>query len=119
MRRKSHLNAEQIASIYNEIVLYQESIRAISNLCDKLIEGDKEIVIGLTVLQDEQSPPPQPVSQQAINIPFLGIVLTPKDNPQPMNEYEWLVDESDALRILNVIKNKYSAEIVMLQKQLT
>lgn len=120
MRRKTHLNAEQIAGIYNEIVIYQESIRAISALCNKLIEGDKEVVIGLTVLANEQTPPPQPVSQPPIQIPFLGIILTPKDTPpQQMNEYEWLVDESDALRILNVIKNKYSQEIANLNKQLT
>jgi len=94
---------QQLAVMYNEIAMYEDAMRVISELCQELVEGDKEVLIGLTVLTDNP-PPPQPTNP-TITLPFLGIALSPPPPPVQMNEYEWEVNPSIALRVLQAISD--------------
>lgn len=111
-------NAEYLAAVYNDISISEENIKAITSLCQSLIDGDKDVLIGLTVLTDEE-PQPAPAARTTY-IPVLGISFTtpPPQQEQPLNDYEWVVNESTTLRILNVLKDSIQNDIVNLKKQL-
>ena len=110
--------SQQLADIYQEISIYEQELKTITMLCEQLITGDKEIVIGFSVIEEDDTPKEDPkTALVSSTLGMLAIQVNPLPQSNPTG-YTWVVNESTAIRILNVIHDSIKYEIKQLKKNL-
>jgi len=110
------MNPQEIADRYQELSFIDEDLKIINNLCERLISGDHELMVGISILKEEKQEDPKTAYVQS-SMGMLAIQVNPQAQPDN-DSFTWVIDEVCALRILGVIHEYLSLQYQSIKQRL-